>query len=130
MSVCSEKSSPQLAVYTPAWSEKLQPILIKFGNQVDLFNWHGDLVASTYSVHGTTARPGPLSVFSVTGRGKVMVWDSEAANIAGEEQREEGSSHSVQIPVEDKPMPLAEKLINGFSAGSAIYTEFRITEVC
>ena len=60
-----------------------------------------------------------------------MVWDSEAANIAGEEQREEGSSHSVQVPVEDKPMPLAEKLINGFGAGSVIYSEIseiRITE--
>ncbi len=40
-----------------------------------------------------------------------MVWDSEVENIAGEEQREEGASHSVQTPVEEKPMPLAEKLI-------------------
>ena len=54
--------------------------------------------------------------------------DSEASNIAGEEQREEGSSHSVQIPLEDKPMPLAEKLINGFGAGSVNYSEVRITE--
>ena len=56
------------------------------------------------------------------------MWDSKAANIAGEEQREEGFSHSVQIPVEDKPMPLAEKLINGFGAGSVTYSEIRITE--
>ena len=130
VSVCSEKTSPQLAVYTPARSGKLQPILIKFGSEAELFDWHGDLVASANSVHGTTARPGSLSVYSVTGRGEVMVWDSKAAIIAGEEQREEGSSHSVQIPVEDKPMPLAEKLINGFSAGSALYTEIRIAENC
>ena len=66
----------------------------------------------------------------MTGRGEVMVWDSEAASTAGEEQRQEGASHSVEIPVEDKPLPLAEKLINGFSAGSAIYTEIRLAEDC
>ena len=91
-----------------------------------MFKWRENLVANTNRVHGTTG--GPLSVYSVTGRGEVMVWDSEAANIAGEEQREEGASHSVQIPVEEKPMPLAEKLINGFGAGSIIYTDIRISE--
>ncbi len=93
-----------------------------------MFKWRENLVANTNRVHGTTGGPGPLSVYtySVTGRGEVMVWDREAANIAGEEQRrEKAASHSVQIPVEEKPMPLAEKVINGFGAGSVIYTEIR-----
>ena len=89
VSVCSEKTNPQLAVYTPARSGKLQPILIKFGSEAELFDWYGDLVASTKSVHGTTGRPGHPSVYSVTGRGEVMVWDSEAANRLYTMQRNE-----------------------------------------
>ena len=37
------------------------------------------------SVHGTVSRPGPSSVYSLTTRGEVMVWDSEAAASQGEE---------------------------------------------
>ena len=95
-----------------------------------MFKLCENLVANTNRVHSTTGGPGPLSVYRVTGRGEVMVWFSEAANIAGEEQREKAASHSVQISVEEKPMPLTEKLINGFGAGSVIYTEIRISENC
>ena len=49
---CSEKTSPQLAVYTFARSGKFQPILIKLGSEAKLFVWHGDLEASTNSIHG------------------------------------------------------------------------------
>ena len=56
-------------MYIPARSGKLQPILIKFGSEAEVFDWYRDLVTSTNSVHGTTARPGPLSVYIVTGRG-------------------------------------------------------------
>ena len=131
VSVCSEKSSPQMAVYTPARSVKLQPILIKFSGESELQDWHSELVMGMNSVHGTLGTPGHNSVFSVTGRGEVMVWDSEAASLRGEETSEqEGSQYSLEIPVADKPLPLMEKLINGFGPGSSLYTEIRINSSC
>ena len=53
----------QVEKTSPSCNEKLQPILIKFGIEAELFNWRGNLVANTNRVHGTTG--GPLSVYSV-----------------------------------------------------------------
>ena len=42
----------------------------------------------------------------------------------------QGSQYSLEIPVENKPLPLNEKLMNGFGPGSALYTEIRINNTC
>ena len=86
VSVCSEKSSPQLAFFTSSRSLKLQPLLVKFMTEYEMQDWHGDLVTSMNSLHGTRASPAHSSVFSLTVRGEVMVWDSQAATRAGEEE--------------------------------------------
>ena len=131
VSLCSEKSSPQLAVYTPARSVRLQPILVKFSSEGECRDWHAELVQSMNSVHGTVGRPGPASVWSVTGRGEVMVWDSQAASDNAEETSQlEGCHYSQEIVTHSKPLPLMEKLTNGFGAGSALYTEIRIAPTC
>merc|ERR1712013_122990 len=51
VSICSEKTSPQLAVHTAARTTKLQPILLKFSSEAELYDWHGDLVAGMSCVH-------------------------------------------------------------------------------
>merc|ERR1719410_3110399 len=137
VSVCSEKaSSNQLAVYTPARSARLQPILIRFGSEAELLDWHGDLVSSMNCVHGTVARPGPSSVYSLTTRGEVMVWDSEAAASQGEgTQAAPGCDYSTELPLPDTAdpptaTPLARRLVNNFGPGSALYLEIRIGETC
>ena len=86
VSVCNEKSSPQLAFFTSGRSMKLQPLLVKFVTEYEMQDWHGDLVSSMNSLHGTRSSPDPASVFSVTVRGEVMIWDSQAATQAGEEE--------------------------------------------
>ena len=86
VSVCNEKSSPQLAFFTSGRSLKLQPLLVKFLTEYEMQDWHGDLVTSMNSLHATRSSPHPASVFSVTVRGEVMVWDSQAAAQAGEEE--------------------------------------------
>ena len=131
VSICSEKTSPQLAVHTAARTTKLQPILLKFSSEAELYDWHGDLVAGMSCVHGTTARPGLGCVYSVTGRGEVMVFDPQAAKLVGEEENSVvGSQYSQEIQVEGKQTPLVEKLGNGFGPGSALYTEMTIGEAC
>jgi len=131
VSICSEKSSPQLAVHTPARTVKLQPILIKFSSDAELYDWHADLVAGMNCVHGTASRPGIGSVYSVTGRGEVMVFDPQAAKHVGEEENSVvGSQYSQEIPVEGRQTPLVEKLTNGFGPGSALYAEMTIGEAC
>ena len=37
---------------------KLQPLLIKFGSEEELYDWHADLMDGMNSVHATTATPG------------------------------------------------------------------------
>ena len=86
VSVCTEKSSPQLALFPSSRSQKLQPLLVKFASEYEMEDWHGELVSSTNSLHGTSSSPGRDSVFSLTVRGEVLVWDSEAAERAGEEE--------------------------------------------
>ena len=147
VSVCSEKSQPQLAVFTSVRSLKLQPLLVKFISEYEMEDWHGELVGSINSLHGTRARPSQNSIFSLTLRGEVLVWDSQAAAQAGEEenlvlgnQYRLGESLSfshgevllscLEIPVDNKAVPLTEKLCNGFGPGSALYTEIKIDKTC
>ena len=136
VSICSERSSPQLAVHTAARSARLQPVLVKFASEAELYDWHADLVAGMNCVHGTMGRPGMGSVFSVTGRGEVMVFDPQAAKRVGEEENTVvGSQYSQEIEVEGRQAPgvwggVVEKLANGFGAGSALYTEIKIGESC
>jgi len=131
ISICSEKTSPQLAVHTAARTAKLQPILLKFSSEAELYDWHADLVGGMNCVHGTTGRPGTGGVYSVTGRGEVMVFDPQAAKLVGEEENSTvGSQYSQEIPIEGKQTPLVEKLGNGFGPGSALYTEMTIGEAC
>ena len=99
VSVCRERASPQLAVFTPSRSAKLQPLLVKFSSDSEMEDWHGELVSSMNSLHGTTGTPSQHSVFSVTARGEVMVWDSLAATKAGEEENSVlGSQYSQGKP--------------------------------
>ena len=99
VSVCSEKSSPQLALFTSSKSRTLQPFLIKFSCESEMLDWHGELVSSTSRVQGTTATPHPASVYSVTTRGEVMVWDSRASSQAGAEDKSVlGSQYSLGRP--------------------------------
>ena len=36
----------------------------------------------------------------------------------------------LEIPVDNKAVPLTEKLCNGFGPGSALYTEIKIDKTC
>jgi len=130
ISLCSEKNS-QLAIHTAARSVKLQPILVKFSSEAELYDWHADLVGGMNSVHGTISRPGNYSLFSVTGRGEVLVYDPKAAQLVGEEESTMvGSQFSQEIPLNEKSTPCTEKLSNGFGVGSALYFEITIGELC
>ena len=96
VSVCTEKSSPQLAVFTPSRSSKLLPLLVKFSSESEMLDWHGELVTSINNLHGTTSTPHQNSVYSLTARGEVMVWDSQATAQIGEEENSViGSQYSL-----------------------------------
>ncbi len=71
---CGDKT---LAVQTPERSLKLQPLLIRFGGDLEMQEFQADLVHGMNSVHGISSSPPsfPGSVFSVTSRGEVMVFD-------------------------------------------------------
>ena len=45
ISFCSEKSTPQLAVFTPKRSKLLLPIHIRFNSEKEMEEWHADLVS-------------------------------------------------------------------------------------
>ena len=42
----------------------------------------------------------------------------------------QGDHFSQEISVENKALPLVEKLINGFGAGSSLYTEIKLSSGC
>ena len=42
----------------------------------------------------------------------------------------QGDHFSQEISVENKALPLVEKLINGFGVGSSLYTEIKLSSGC
>merc|ERR550519_577315 len=70
ISICSERSSAQLAVYTTTRSKRLQPILLRFSGDGEMEEWHTSITAGMNAVHGTTSTPSAGSVLAVTTRGE------------------------------------------------------------
>ena len=129
VSVCSERKEAQLALHTS--DRSLQPLLMRFSTEAEMRAWHGELLDGMNAVHGTTSRPAPSSLFSVTVRGEVMVWDPTAATKAGEEQcKVEGAAYTQQLDLADKSVPVVERLTNGFGPGSTLYLELRLADSC
>ena len=129
ISICSERKEAQLALHTS--DRSLQPLLVRFSTEVEMRAWHGELVDGMNAIHGTTARPAPSSLFSVTVRGEVMVWDPTAAAKVGEEQcKVEGAAYTQQLDIGDRNVPIIERLTNGFGPGSALYLELRLADSC
>ena len=129
VSICSERKEAQLALHTS--DRSLQPLLMRFSTDAEMRAWHGELLDGMNAVHGTTARPAPSSLFSVTVRGEVMVWDPTAAAKAGEEQcKVEGAAYTQQLDLADQTVPIVERLTNGFGPGSALYLELRLADPC
>jgi len=130
-SICSDRSSPQLSIFTPKRSKLLLPIHIRFSNEKEMEDWHSDLVTGINSVRGTVSRPSAGSVFSVSNRGEVFVFDPSAAASSGEEENSVvGNNYSQELDVFSKPLPLCENLANGFEPGSSLYMELRLMEDC
>ena len=44
VSICSDRSSPQLSIFTAKRSKALLPLHIRFGNEKEMEDWHSDLV--------------------------------------------------------------------------------------
>ena len=68
-----------LGIQTDQRSRRLQPLQITFTSDSDLEEWHAEIVNGMNSVRCLRGAPSvPGSVFSVTSRGEVVVFDPKA----------------------------------------------------
>ena len=69
-----------MAIQTASRSLTLRPLQIRFSGDLELEAWQSDLVNGMNSVRGISGPPSsPGSVFSVTSRGEVKVFDPKVA---------------------------------------------------
>ncbi len=75
---CGDKT---LAIQTPERALGLRPLLVRFGGDLEMQEFQADLVHGVNSVHGVSGRAPSSqgSVFSVTARGEVVVFDPQVA---------------------------------------------------
>ncbi len=124
-----------LAIQTSERALKLQPLLIKFGGDLEMMEFQADLVHGMNSVHGiSTAPSSPGSIYSVTSRGEVMVFDPRVSlndsEAMGKAPGEEETRFMQEIPVKGFDLPLVRVLENGFSKGSVLALKFWLHEDC
>lgn len=83
------------------------------------------------SVRGMSGAPSADSLFSVTSRGEVAVFDPLAADEAGCEPnaKKEDTRFSQEIKIEPREqMPIVRALENGFTPGTSISFSIKLPE--
>ena len=83
-------------------------------------------------VRATQSRPSAGSLFSVTSKGEVCVFDPRAEELAGsdavEKKPQNDLNYSQAIPVAGRPLPIVCPLDNGFGEGSSLYFQIKMKD--